>query len=237
MNVKLISVTPNPEKTIIEIARVSSSREDKSEDISGLINYLIKNKHWSPFEHAMLTVEIVTSKAIGIQYLRHRSFTFQEFSQRYATVTDMEPVELREQHQNNRQSSTDVFDPKMLMSDEHEWLASEAIDSYIEKGQELYKALLDNNVARECARMILPMTTQTTIYMSGTIRSWIHLLDIRDDSHAQKEARLIAQEIKKIFIQQCPMISEARGWTNYRDMDNGPIDAGKNAVRKNIKGA
>ena len=111
MNVKLKSITPDIETNIVEIARVSSSRKDKSEKPEGLINYLIKNKHWSPFEHGFLTFEITTSKAIGIQLLRHRSFTFQEFSQRYATVTDIEPIELREQHTNNRQSSTDVFDP------------------------------------------------------------------------------------------------------------------------------
>lgn len=209
MKVTLKVVTPNAEVNIIEIARVSSSRVDKSEKPEGLINYLIKNRHWSPFEHASMTVEIVTSKAIAIQYLRHRSFTFQELSQRYAVVENLEPIELRGQHKNNRQSSTDVFDPYLGHEDEK---ASQAIERYLNSGQQLYKILLDHGVARECARMILPMTTQTTLFMTGTLRSWIHLLDIRDDPHAQKEAQMIAKAIKVIFKEQFPIISNARNW-------------------------
>jgi len=213
MKVTLKAITPETEKTIIQIARVSSTRTDKDENPVPLINHLIKNNHWSPFEHAMMTIEIVTSKAIGIQLLRHRSFTFQEFSQRYAVVTDIEPIELRQQATNNRQSSTEVFNP--LINNLFfivQKPASEVIDTYNRLGEILYKDLLNAGVARECARMILPMATQTTIYMSGTIRSWIHLLDIRDDSHAQLEIQLIAKDIKKIFIEQCPKIAKARGW-------------------------
>lgn len=217
MQVKLKTITPNSELNIVEIARVSSSRQDKSEAPEGLINYLIKNKHWSPFEHSYMTIEIQTSKAIGIQLLRHRSFTFQEFSQRYAKVEAIEPIELREQAITNRQSSTEVFDPELNLytyfagrTNGSDIKASEAIEAYLNQGKDLYEELLSKGVAKECARMILPMTTQTTIYMTGSIRSWIHFLEIRDDAHAQKEVQLIAREIKKIFIEQLPLISNAR---------------------------
>lgn len=212
MRVELKSITANAEINIVEIARVSSSRVDKSEKPEGLINYLIKNKHWSPFEHSMMTVEIVTSKAIGIQLLRHRSFTFQEFSQRYAKVEAIEPIEIRKQAVKNRQSSEEVFNPYILVHpDSVETVkASEIIEDFINRVQYLYDALLDVGVAKECARMILPMATQTTIYMSGTIRSWIHFLDIRDDAHAQLEVQLIAKEIKKIFKEKLPIISSAK---------------------------
>lgn len=214
MEVKLQSITPESELNILRIARVSSSRKNKDEEPEKLINYLIRNKHWSPFEHSFMTMEIKTSKAIGIQLLRHRSFTFQEFSQRYAKVTEIEPIEIRRQAEKNRQSSEEVFDPELP---KHSYLnfpgkASLAINHYIAAGQQLYNHLLDNGVAKEVARMILPMATSTTIYMSGTIRSWIHMLDIRDDSHAQKEIQLIAREMKKIFIEQLPIISKARGY-------------------------
>lgn len=215
MNVRLQSITPDIEQNIVEIARVSSSRKDKSEKPEGLINYLIKNKHWSPFEHGMITMEIDTSKAIGIQLLRHRSFTFQELSQRYAVVGASEPIELRKQHKNNRQSSDEVFNPIVL--GEYDTIqedcdAEALIHEHIKRSQELYAGLLDAGVARECARMILPMATSTTIYMTGTVRSWIHLVQIRDDSHAQKEAQDIAKAMKSIFTQELPMISRALGW-------------------------
>lgn len=215
MKVSLKSITPEIETTIVEIARVSSSRKDKSENPAGLINYLIKNKHWSPFEHGFMTMEIETSKAIGIQLLRHRSFTFQEFSQRYATVTDIEPVELRQQHQNNRQSSTEVFNPIVpgnYDTIQEDCEASGLIFDHMKRSQELYEGLLEAGVARECARMVLPMATKTTIYMTGPIRSWIHLINIREDSHAQKEAQEIAKAMKGIFIEELPLISEALGW-------------------------
>jgi thymidylate synthase (FAD) len=206
MKISLKSITPDAELNIVEIARVSSSRVDKTEKPEGLISYLIRNKHWSPFEHSFLTFEIVTSKAIGIQLLRHRSFTFQEFSQRYAKVEAIEPIELREQAVSNRQSSTEIFDPFITKN----WKASQEINNFLEHCQLLYNSLLDAGVAKECARMILPMATQTTIFMTGSIRSWIHFLDIRDDGHAQKEAQEIAREIKNIFIDQLPIISVAK---------------------------
>lgn len=212
MNVSLKSITPNVETNIVEIARVSSSRQDKSENPEGLINYLIRNKHWSPFEHGFITFEIKTSKAIGIQLLRHRSFTFQEFSQRYAKVEEFEPFELRKQAEKNRQSSEEVFNPEVALADpetDKRENAQRVIDIYLAYTKVLYEALLDAGVAKECARMILPMCTSTTVYMTGSLRSWIHFLDIRDDGHAQKEVQLIAREIKKLFIKNCPIISKA----------------------------
>ena len=209
MKVTLKAITPNTEQTIVEIARVSSSRTDKSENLAGLINYLINHKHWSPFEHSMMTIEIVTSKAIGIQLLRHRSFTFQEFSQRYAKVTEIEPIEIRRQAIKNRQSSEEVFNPSINVTEGINFKATEIVDNLLNHSLNVYNKLIEAGVAKECARMVLPMATQTTIYMTGNVRSWIHLLSVRDDSHAQKEIQLIAKEMKKIFIEQCPLISEA----------------------------
>ena len=209
--VTLITNTPNAEETIVEIARVSSKRTDKKSKPEGLINYLIKHKHWSPFEHASMTLEIETSKAIGIQLIRHRSFTFQEFSQRYQDVNllgDMfEPVELRKQAEDNRQSSTETFDPVIQM--EATVPASEVIKSLLGKTQSIYNKLLEAGVARETARMILPLCTKTKIYMTGTLRSWIHFFELRDDEHAQKEIQEIAKEGKELFKQQFPVLSNA----------------------------
>jgi len=206
--VNLVSNTPNAEETIVEIARVSSKRTDKKSKPEGLINYLIKHKHWSPFEHASMTLEIETSKAIGIQLIRHRSFTFQEFSQRYQDVNllgDMfENVELRKQAEDNRQSSTETFDPIIQM--EATVPASEVIRSLLGKTQSIYNKLLEAGVARETARMILPLCTKTKIYMTGTLRSWIHFFELRDDEHAQKEIQEIAKEGKELFKQQFPVL-------------------------------
>lgn len=226
MNTKLITITPNTEQTIVEIARVSSSRKNKSEDLSGLINYLIKHNHWSPFEHGYATFEIETSKAIGIQLIRHRSFTFQEFSQRYQNVEKVsdkmfEKIELRKQSKNNRQSSTDVFNPEWYdvefggRYDGEEFLtnANDEIDKFLSNSQALYNTLINNGVAREQARMVLPLATKTKIFMTGSIRSWIHFLQIRDDEHAQKEIRLIAKEIKKSLIKELPIISKSLKWS------------------------
>jgi thymidylate synthase (FAD) len=222
MKVSLKSITPNAEVNIVEIARVSSNRTDKSEKPEGLINYLIKNKHWSPFQHSYLTFEIETSKAIGIQLLRHLSFTFQEFSQRYAAVEKIEPIEFRLQAEKNRQSSTDFIG----VLDFHETgfaLNGNAneIERYlwmIESGRLLteimkhYRKGLELGVAKECTRMILPLATSTTIYMTGSVRSWIHFLQIRDDGHAQKEAQEVARAIKEIFKKELPIISNALQW-------------------------
>lgn len=213
MNVNLKCITPNIEDVIVEIARVSSSRTDKTENPEGLLNYLIKNSHWSPFEHGFITFEIETSKAIAIQLLRHRSFTFQELSQRYQNVNILgdifEPIELRKQATNNRQSSEEVFEPVVKDVWDVEVYASDELNRVLGEIEELYNVLLAAGVAREQARMTLPMCTKTRLYMTGSVRSWIHFLQLRDDGHAQKEAQLIAKEIKKLFKQELPMISKA----------------------------
>jgi thymidylate synthase (FAD) len=214
--VNLVTNTPNAEETIVEIARVSSKRTDKKAKPEGLINYLIKHKHWSPFEHASMTLEIDTSKAIGIQLIRHRSFTFQEFSQRYQDVNllgDMfEPIELRKQAEDNRQSSTEEFDPAIPHSWHTSNKASVLINNLLSDIGTLYDELLDAGVARETARMILPLCTKTKIYMTGTLRSWIHFFELRDDAHAQKEIQEIAKAGKQIFAEQFPVLSNALGY-------------------------
>ena len=219
--INFISCTPNAEETIVEIARVSSKRTDKKSKPEGLIKYLIQHKHWSPFEHASMTLEIDTSKAIGIQLIRHRSFTFQEFSQRYQDVNQLgemfEPIELRKQSQDNRQSSTEAFDPIIRMESPLKLLiqkpSSVYINIYLEKTKILYDELLKAGVARETARMILPLCTKTKIYMTGTLRSWIHFFELRDDVHAQKEIQIIAREGKELFMKQFPIISNT---LNYK---------------------
>jgi len=213
-----------PEQLIIYIARVSSSRTDseKLEDHGRLINYLINHKHWSPFEHAYMTVEIETSRAIGRQLLRHRSFTFQEFSQRYSSDIEFEDIALRGQPEKNRQSSNKSLSTISGERGSLFWVGHnydnirgkqcEAVEDAaiaLEHVEDAYKKLIDAGVASETARMILPECTQTTIYMTGNIRSFIHLLDLRDDEHSQKEIREVAKEIGKIFQNQYPIISKA----------------------------
>ena len=210
MKVTLLNVTPKAEEHIVEVARVSSSRKDKKANASGLLRYLVRHKHWSPFEHGSATFEIETSKAIGIQLIRHRSFSFQEFSQRYQDVNKagdsmFESIELREQCEDNRQSSTEVINPKL----ENGMMANTAIEQHLNQAHKLYNQLLEAGVAREQARMVLSLATTTKIHMTGNIRSWIHFLELRDDSHAQKEIQIIAKEIKKHFKEQFPVISDA----------------------------
>lgn len=227
MNVKLVSTTKSlvtekelsTEELIVYIARVSNpSNQLNSESSDKLISYLAKNKHWSPFEMVDMTVEIVTSRAIAQQILRHRSFSFQEFSQRYAEATEFEKVQIREQSIKNRQSSKEDAEFEKLdgvqytedwTSNEYKGSASSLIMSHITTCNNLYKALIKSGVAKEVARMILPLTTQTKIYMKGSIRSWIHYLQIRCDEHTQLEHRQIAEEIRKIFTENFPNISKA----------------------------
>ena len=212
MKVTLLNVTPNAEDHIVEVARVSSSRKDKKNNAAGLLAYLVRHKHQSPFEHGSATFEIETSKAIGIQLIRHRPFSFQEFSQRYQDVNKIgsffEPIELRAQCEDNRQSSTKVINPTIAYKG-NDVTAQELIKRHLENSQSLYKRLLDNGVAREQARMVLPLATTTKIHMTGSIRSWIHFLELRDDNHAQKEIQMVAKEIKNIFIKEFPIISNA----------------------------
>lgn len=217
MNVELLSLTAHSlmtaEDLIVYTARVSNpDNQNNAASAPKLLKYLIDNKHWSPFEMVDMTVEIKTSRAIAQQILRHRSFSFQEFSQRYAVATEMEPVQLRKQAEKNRQSSSEDFDPVIMDTPEGPVKASHFINVYLQDGEAIYKKLLDIGVAKECARMVLPLTTQTTLYMKGSARSWIHYLMIRDDSHAQLEHQQVAQAIKEIFCTNFPNISKALDW-------------------------
>lgn len=209
MQVKLIALTQplalkdvgNPEDLIAYCARVSNpENQSKSETAPKLIKFLIKHKHWSPFEMVDMTLEIKTSRAIAAQILRHRSFSFQEFSQRYSKAETLESLELRKQAEKNRQSSTDVFEDSQLLGKVREHTA---------KSISLYKNLVEAGVAKESARMILPLTTETTMYMKGNLRSWIHYIDLRTKENTQKEHRDIASECKKIFKNEFPNVSEA----------------------------
>jgi thymidylate synthase (FAD) len=182
--------TLSPEEFIVYIARVSNpANQINTETGHKLLRYLIKHKHYSPFEHVSCTFEIKTSRAIAAQILRHRSFTFQEFSQRYAQVTELEEINWRKQGKTNRQ----VGDEPIELEDH--------LKSTVYNLQKLikstYDALIQNGIAKECARMILPLNTSTTIYMTGTLRSWIHYLDLRCAAETQKEHRDIALDIKK----------------------------------------
>ena len=188
------------------VARIGKSKDDPEK----LMKYLVKHHHWSPFEHTFFTFKIRTSRAIGRELLRHRSFTFQELSQRYEAVMEFEPIELRAQAEKNRQSSEDMIDP---MVDDNFGVfeampvkASIMVNQVLDIVQDLYEELLKAGVARECARMILPECTMTTILMTGSLRSWIHFLAIRDEGAAQKEMQLVAKEIKNILIQEVPLI-------------------------------
>lgn len=223
MQVKLVSITPEPEKLISFIARVSNPDNQDNPDYAKLIKFLIKNQHWSPFEHSFMTVEIKTSRAIATQILRHRSFSFQEFSQRYSEVTEFEPIELRKQATKNRQSSLETINPTFLTGfftyapEDTEYknmipavkTANEVINDLLVQIKTTYNKLLELGVAKEVARMILPLTTQTTLYMSGSIRSWIHYIQLRDTDHVQKEHRMITQQIRGIFNEYLPTVAIA----------------------------
>ena len=203
--VKLISITPDSEKLIAYCARVSSNQQDNP-SISKLLRYCIKHKHWSIFETAYLTVEINTSRAISAQILRHRSFTFQEFSQRYAEVPDFVTYEARRQDKKNRQASID----DMSIEDKH-WF-SVAQDRVQTLTASLYLDALDKGIAKEQARFLLPMSSKTKIYMTGNIRSWIHYLELRTGIETQKEHRDLARQVKEIYKEELPIISGALEW-------------------------
>ena len=210
MTVRLISVTPDAEKTMAYVARVSNPANQENENYSGLLKYCIKHNHWSVFEQSFMTLEIETNRGIAAQILRHRSFTYQEFSQRYADsslLAETIPVpELRRQDTKNRQNSIDDLDPEFVD------LSQKQIATYFAQGMSLYQHLLDNGVAKECARFILPLATPTRIYMSGSCRSWIHYINLRSANGTQKEHMDIANACKEIFIQQFPAVSEALEW-------------------------
>jgi thymidylate synthase (FAD) len=213
MNVRLVSITSDPEAFIAYIARVSNPENQNNPDYTKLVKFLIRNHHWSPFEHAFMTLEIKTSRAIAAQILRHRSFSFQEFSQRYSEITEFEPIELRKQATKNRQSSLETFDPIVIRherdSQSGDVTASEVVDDALNTAKWTYHQLIHAGVAKEVARMVLPLTTQTTLYMSGTVRSWIHYIQLRTKDDVQKEHRLIALEIQKVFNLYFPTVAEA----------------------------
>tara|TARA_B100002019_G_scaffold214934_1_gene187540 strand:+ start:642 stop:1331 length:690 start_codon:yes stop_codon:yes gene_type:complete len=214
-DVKLISVTPDAEKHMAYCARVSNPKNQDNEKIAGLLKYCIKHHHWSIFEQAFMTLEIETTRGLAAQILRHRSFTYQEFSQRYADssmLADTIPLpELRRQDTKNRQNSIDDVDPftiqkyQILMQD------------HFKRGMDLYQAMLDDNIAKECARFVLPLAVPTRLYMTGSVRSWIHYIDLRSANGTQKEHMDIAESARCIFCCQFPTIAEALGWDRKED--------------------
>ena len=209
MNVKLISITPDAEKTMAYIARVSNPNNQENEKYAGLLKYCIKHNHWSVFEQATMTLEIETTRAIAAQILRHRSFTFQEFSQRYADAKLLETIELpelRRQDSKNRQNSIDDLDPKIVDT------LNRQMNTLFSSAFALYNQMLEDGVAKECARMVLPLCTPTKIYMTGSCRSWIHYINLRSAHGTQKEHMDIAKQCACIFAGQFPAVSEALGW-------------------------
>ena len=209
MNVQFVSITPDAEKTMGYIARVSNPANQDNEKYAGLLRYCIKHNHWSVFEQSSMTLEIETTRAIAAQILRHRSFTYQEFSQRYADSTDLGDInlpELRRQDEKNRQNSTDDLDTEVV-----EKLNKQMITLF-SSSKALYESMLKQGVAKECARFVLPLATPTRIYMTGSCRSWIHYINLRSAHGTQKEHMEIAEACKKVFVEQFPAVSEALEW-------------------------
>jgi len=209
-NVSLISVTPDAEKTIGYVARVSNPKNQDNPKVAGLLKYCIKHGHWSVFEQAHMTVEISTTRGLAAQILRHRSFTYQEFSQRYADSSmlakEIPLPALRRQDDKNRQNSIDDIDPLMQQDFEIK------MQRHFVDGMKLYKEMLEAGIAKECARFVLPLATPTKLYMTGSVRSWIHYIDLRSANGTQKEHMDIANDVKKVFIEQFPTIATALEW-------------------------
>ena len=209
MNVKLVTITPDAEKMMAYIARVSNPNNQENEKYAGLLKYCIKHNHWSVFEQATMTLEIETTRAIAAQILRHRSFTFQEFSQRYADTQLLETIELpelRRQDSKNRQNSIDDLDPKVVDT------LNRQMNTLFSSAFALYNQMLEDGVAKECARMVLPLCTPTKLYMTGSCRSWIHYINLRSAHGTQKEHMEIARKCACIFAGQFPAVAEALGW-------------------------
>ena len=211
MSVKLISVTPDAEKMMAYVARVSNPNNQENPNYAKLLGYCIKHNHWSVFEQAFMTLEIETTRGLAAQVLRHRSFTYQEFSQRYADsslLADQIPMfDLRRQDTKNRQNSIDDIDD--FVKQEYEI----KIRCHFDEAMVLYQSMLDMGIAKECARFVLPLATPTRMYMSGSVRSWIHYITLRSANGTQKEHMDIAEECKKIFVEQFPTCAEALEWT------------------------
>ena len=211
-SVKLITVTPNAEETMGYIARVSNPNNQNNPVVDGLLGYCIKHGHWSVFEQAHMTLEIETTRGLAAQILRHRSFTFQEFSQRYANANLLDNIEvpdLRSQDSKNRQNSIDD-----IPQDKKETLQKK-ISDHFSAAMSLYDELIKEGVAKECARFVLPLSTPTRIYMTGSVRSWIHYIDLRSAHGTQKEHMDLVHEVRQIFKQQFPICSKALNW-EYR---------------------
>ena len=210
MNVKLISVTPDAEKTMAYIARVSNPNNQENPNFAGLLRYCINHKHWSVFEQATMTLEIETTRGLSPQILRHVSFRYQEFSQRYADSSLLDETiplfDLRRQDTKNRQNSVDDIDPSVKQEFEIK------IRRHFDEGMKLYKEMLDAEIAKECARFVLPLATPTRMYMTGSVRSWIHYIDLRSANGTQKEHMDIANACKKVFVEQFPTVAEALEW-------------------------
>ena len=207
--VKLISVTPDAEKHIAYVARVSNPKNQDNENFAGLLKYCIKHGHWSIFEQSFMTLEIETTRGIAAQILRHRSFTYQEFSQRYADsnlLGEIELPELRRQDTKNRQNSIDDLDPEVVEK------LNKQMNTLFSSALSLYNQMLEKGIAKECARFVLPLATPTRIYMSGSARSWIHYINLRSGHGTQKEHMDIANECKSIFVEQFPSVAEAMEW-------------------------
>ncbi len=211
MNVKFVSITPDAEKMMAYIARVSNPSNQQNENYSGLLKYCIKHNHWSVFEQSSMTLEIETTRGLAAQILRHRSFTFQEFSQRYADTklldTEIPVPDLRSQDTKNRQNSND--DIPQEKKEEYQAL----IARHFEDSMNLYNSLLENGVAKECARFVLPLATPTRLYMTGSCRSWIHYINLRSAHGTQKEHMDVVAKARSIFVEQFPSVSEALDWT------------------------
>ena len=210
MKVDLVSITPDAEKTMAYIARVSNPSNQGNDNFSGLLRYCIKHEHWSVFEQSFMTLEIETTRGLAAQILRHRSFTFQEFSQRYADsnlLGEIDLPELRRQDVKNRQNSINDLDPAIT-----DKLQKQMITLF-SSSLALYNQMLESGVAKECARFVLPLATPTRLYMTGSCRSWIHYINLRSAHGTQKEHMDIANACKGLFIEHYPIVSEALDWT------------------------
>ena len=209
-SVKLVTVTPEAEKTMGYVARVSNPNNQENPKVAGLLKYCIKHNHWSVFEQAHMTLEIETTRGIAAQILRHRSFTYQEFSQRYADssmLADQIPMfDLRRQDTKNRQNSIDDIDPFTKQEFEIQ------IRRHMDAAMDLYEIMLKHDIAKECARFILPLAVPTKIYMTGSVRSWIHYIELRSANGTQKEHMDIALDAKRVFAEQFPICAEALEW-------------------------
>ena len=210
MKVELVSTTPDAEKTMAHIARVSNPNNQDNPNYAGLLRYCIQHEHWSVFEQSFMTLEIETTRGLAAQILRHRSFTFQEFSQRYADsnlLGEIELPELRRQDVKNRQNSIDDLEPAIS-----EKLQKQMITLF-SSSVALYNQMFESGVAKECARFVLPLATPTRLYMSGSCRSWIHYINLRSAHGTQKEHMDIANACKEVFMENYPTVSAALDWT------------------------